>query len=266
MKAIVLSCDKYVKFADHLIATYQNLWPANPFRFRIPYNLNYPKFLKEKYGEKIQLIPTKEAIKATILELISDLNEEEWVYWCMDDHYPIELKIEEIYKIYSYITNNKIKNNKISSISLCRTKNLSLNYKDIILGNNSKPFLERRDYKGIWMHQFLKVKVLRYLFSNFPDNAFNAHLMDRFKRELKIPQDQVFLVSKKSMIILGESTYRGQLTRNCVESFEKHNLQLPSNFVVASDKYVIRGQLYYNWLINYSLVNNLRSMLKSLKK
>ncbi len=37
MKAIVLTFDKYMIFTDHMILTYQKLWPNNPFIFKIPY-------------------------------------------------------------------------------------------------------------------------------------------------------------------------------------------------------------------------------------
>ena len=85
MKAIVLSCDRYIKLAEHMIRTYQHLWPENPFQFIIPYNHNYPQDLKEKFDDKVEFIKTKENIKPTVLELIKDIPDEELVYWCIDD-------------------------------------------------------------------------------------------------------------------------------------------------------------------------------------
>ena len=38
IKAIVLSCDKYHKITDHMIETYQKLWPTNKLKFLIPWN------------------------------------------------------------------------------------------------------------------------------------------------------------------------------------------------------------------------------------
>ena len=35
MKAIVLTCDKYLPITDHMLYTYQKLWSSNPFTFII---------------------------------------------------------------------------------------------------------------------------------------------------------------------------------------------------------------------------------------
>ncbi|WP_249267850.1 hypothetical protein RVR34_16365 [Microcystis aeruginosa FBCC-A68] len=95
MKAIVLTCDKYIKFADHMIYTYQKWWPSNPFTFRVPYG-DYPENLA-KYGDKVELIPMDSAkvihpietekgtkqvslIRDTVLNLLKDLPDEEWIY------------------------------------------------------------------------------------------------------------------------------------------------------------------------------------------
>ena len=45
IKAIVLSCDRYHKITDHMIETYQKLWPTNKLKFLIPWNKVYPQFL-----------------------------------------------------------------------------------------------------------------------------------------------------------------------------------------------------------------------------
>ena len=42
MKAIVLTCDKYHKITNHMITTYQDLWPSNKLKFVIPYNEKQP--------------------------------------------------------------------------------------------------------------------------------------------------------------------------------------------------------------------------------
>jgi hypothetical protein len=42
-------------------------------------------------------------------------------------------------------------------------------------------YLRRRNYEQIWLHQFLRVKVIRNLFQNFPDGITSAKLMDSLK-------------------------------------------------------------------------------------
>ncbi len=266
MKAIVLTCDKYIKITDHMIAAYQKLWYDNPFIFRVPYNQTYPSFLEQKYGKDVELIETEKPIKPTVLKLISDLDEEEWIYWCMDDHYPTQLNCKEIQKLYHWLIQQSVGSEKIASISCCRTKNLSLKAESLSLKDLSQPFLVRKNYKGIWMHQFMKVKALRHLFSHFPDDSFSAKAMDNHKRKVTMPEDQVFLVSGDSLIILAESTHRGKLTGNCLESFQKYDLEIPSNFEIAKDRYIIRGDYYYQKGYFMSLVRQLQSGCKKIMR
>ena len=51
MKAVVLTCDKYMPFADHTIQTYEKLWKNNYFTYRVPYNNNYPQSIKKRLNQ-----------------------------------------------------------------------------------------------------------------------------------------------------------------------------------------------------------------------
>ena len=90
LKAIVLTHDENHLLTDHMIQSYQEVWPSNPFKFRVPYQ-KHPGELNRKYGDKIDLIQTPPDIKQTVLTLIQDLSDEEWVYWSLDDKYLIEI-------------------------------------------------------------------------------------------------------------------------------------------------------------------------------
>ena len=76
---------------------YQRLWPDHPFRFRIPYQQ-----LRGPNAERAEYIESPPEIPATVLRLIEDIEDEEWVYWCSDDKYPIRLIVEKS-KSYSII-------------------------------------------------------------------------------------------------------------------------------------------------------------------
>ena len=74
MKAIVLTCDKYHKITDHMITTYQHLWPSNKLKFVIPYNEKYPQFLEDKWGDKVEFVkPPVEFIMEHMIENIKHL-------------------------------------------------------------------------------------------------------------------------------------------------------------------------------------------------
>ena len=101
IKAIVLTCDRYHVITRHMIYQYDRLWPDHPFVFIVPYQtLQRPDTKRVKYvkapGGKASDIPF------TILELIANLDDEELVYWCSDDKYPIQLLTGKIASLMRY--------------------------------------------------------------------------------------------------------------------------------------------------------------------
>ena len=58
MKAIILSCDKYHPIANHMILTYEKLWPNNELIYRVPWNDKYPNDIKNNFGDKVEPINT----------------------------------------------------------------------------------------------------------------------------------------------------------------------------------------------------------------
>ncbi len=86
MKAIVLTCDRYRAITEHMILQYERSWPDHPFIFQIPYqDARGTDTTKTNYHK------TPEDIKGTVLHLLADVDDEEWIYWCVDDKYPVRL-------------------------------------------------------------------------------------------------------------------------------------------------------------------------------
>ena len=86
IKAIVLTCDRFRAITRHLILKYERLWPDHPFVFHVPY-----QELRGTDTDRIKYHAAPEDIKGTILHLLADIDDEEWIYWCVDDKYPIQL-------------------------------------------------------------------------------------------------------------------------------------------------------------------------------
>src|SRR5438552_19204862 len=97
IKAIVLTYDRYRVMTRHLIVQYERLWRDHPFVFHIPY-----QELGGVDSERIKYHTSPADIKGTVLHLLANIDDEEWIYWCVDDKYPIMLVT---YKIASMITN-----------------------------------------------------------------------------------------------------------------------------------------------------------------
>ena len=254
MKAIVLSYDRNLIFVDHMIQTYQRIWPENPFVFKIPFNNTFPNDLKDKYGDKVEIVKTDPSIKKSVLTLLEDLDDEEWIYWCIDDKYLIDLLVNPVEEILKWIP--LIRDPKIAGISFARARRLNkpenLFVNDIIYSSSGQPFIRRKFYYQIWLHQILKVKVLRLLFQGFPDEPFKAKMMDHFINGLPIDDDIKLYVSKKNHVVFGESTERGKVTKSIVASLKKYNLKLPEELEISNRSITI-GQIpkidkFRNWL------------------
>lgn len=236
MLAVVLTYDKYIKLTDHMIQSYETKWPSHPFTFRVPYNNHYPKFLKRKYEEKVEIIKAPEAIKATVLKLLEGIKDEEWIYWCIDDKYLIDIEESGAKDIYQWI--KSIEKSSIDGISFVRARNLTNNALtgEKYINNHGRILHRRKDYSQIWLHQFLKAKILRYLFNSMPEDIGNAKKMDYLiNNEIKLPKEHKLYVTTKNMAVLGESTTRGKLTKNCVQSFRKNGMKLPEGFDLSQN-------------------------------
>ncbi len=111
IKAIVLTCDRYRAITQHLIVQYERLWPDHPFVFHVPY---------QKLGgvdsERIKYFTSPSDIKGTVLHLLADIDDEEWIYWCVDDKYPIQLLADKIAGLISHA----MRSPEVSGLLFCR--------------------------------------------------------------------------------------------------------------------------------------------------
>lgn len=224
MKAIVLSCDRYRPFARHTIAKYRELWPDHPFSFRLPYE----RLAGDEAPGQIW-IKTKPAFRPTVLQLIADLPDDEWIYWCIDDKYPINLRLPQIERVLQDVRARQFAD--VDGICFCRCRSWIKNPAETLTECPEPGYLERTSWNHIWLHQFLRVGVLRYFFSQLPDDLGSAKEMDKAKYRIpKLPKHRL-LVTEDNHAVFGESTRRGRITANCAESLSLHGLEIPGSFL-----------------------------------
>ena len=239
MKAIVLTFDRYRAITEHLILQYQRIWPDHPFRFRIPYQK-----LRGAGSERVEYVESPPEIAATILRLLEDIEEEEWVYWCSDDKYPIHFIVEKVKALRHYA----LASPEISGLLFCRAR-ATLDQPELSLlpGRLVTPagdiLLERKGWYQIWIHQFLKAKVLRSLFSRFPLQIPSAKALDALKDQIPKPDEYRLFVTEQNFAVFGESTKRGVITRNCLESMQQTKIELPEWFQHSNGEWVTMGKL-----------------------
>lgn len=240
MLAIVLTCDRYRALTEHMIHCYARLWPGHPFRFRVPYQtVGGPE------SARVEFVHTPLSIKATVLTLLSDLDDELWVYWSIDDKYPIALDVERMASTLRWLSNGA-HSSDVSGVLLCRCRNL-LRAENLtgseITDCRGHLLLERRAYHQIWIHQFLRVKVLRHLFQSFPDDIDPPKTMDALLVETAKPGAHRLFVARDNRAVFGESTSRGQITRNCYESMVAQGLTVPEWAAGNDLKEIIMGKM-----------------------
>jgi hypothetical protein len=237
MKAIVLSCDKYHPVADHMVTSYQEHWPSNPFTFRIPFQSDR-RTLKDKHGDKVELWETPLEIKPTVLSLLSDLEDDEWVYWCIDDKYLVD--VDETAGNAAYSWAKDINDTVVQGIMFSRCRNLleeeNLRADTSIRIAEGYEYTERRNYYQFWIHQFLRVGIIRELFQEFPDHDFVPKEMDAWMGQnpgqaiKEFKNEQKMYVSRENFARFGESSSWGAITQNCVDSMARYGLKLPDTF------------------------------------
>lgn len=245
--AIVLTCQRHAPLAEHMIDTYGDVWPDHPFRFRLP-DGSATRDVAARWPDMVDLVPTGEGegrgrFRAAVLGLLAGLHDDAWVYWCIDDKYPIWLDVP----VTRHIANSLAEQPPhVAGVSFARRHS-----GDRVAAAPHRigglAFHRRVDYKRIWLHQFLRVKVLRRLFEGFPEVVGSAKEMDTLHALATLPDDHGRYEIARNAVIFGESTHRGMITANCAESLRRHR-GVPEGFALCSKRLVIgRRPAVWRW-------------------
>jgi hypothetical protein len=223
-----------------MIFKYAQLWPDHPFRFRVPYQ----ELCATAATGTVEYKKSPAGIKATVLTLLDDLDDEEMVYWCIDDKYPIKLDVRRIEAMLRWLSFEEA--STVSGILFCRCRRMwdsRFLTETAIVDDVKNVYLERKGYAQIWLHQFLRVKVLRYLFESFPDFIPAARAMDELKKQVRKPASHRVFVSGQNAAVFGESTSYGVLTQNCHRSIVENGLALPAWGSATTNEEIVMGNL-----------------------
>jgi hypothetical protein len=222
-----------------MIMQYAKLWKNHPFRYRIPFQEE--KNSSPIHGIDHEFINTPLDIKQCVLTLLSGIDDEEWIFWCIDDKYPVAIDTDTFQRCLDWV--ERLDDTSIAGIALCRpsslTKHSVLNYDDVIQAPWEEQLIGRPHYKQIWLHQFVRAKVIRLLFQSFPDTPFKPKEMDGFHRRANLPLDHRLFVTRSSHAVFGESTTRGQATTNCANSLLEWGFKLPQGMTISAKSKLI---------------------------
>lgn len=237
MKAIVLSCDKYHSFAHHMLLTYQAKWPTNRFMFRIPWNNHVPGDIKSDF-DNVEFIRTEVPLKKTIDSLLTDMDDSEWVYWCVDDKYLIDIDQHKANQVVQFV--NSVEDQNITGISFMFTRDIKRTAQqksDSIVQYEDLRFLPHTSSINNWLHQFYRVKNIKQWMDYLPDpEIYKMRALD--VSPFLIPG--TLLTLDHSISVYGESTSGGEIMDNCVDSFKSYGLPLPEGFNIQQRRVIIK--------------------------
>ncbi len=240
--AIVLTCQKYVPLAEHMIDRYAAVWPDHPFVFRLPEG-SVARETALRHPGRVTLVPTAEGegrgrFRAAVLGLLEGLADDAWIYWCIDDKYVTWLDRAAAADVVRAV--RSVTDPGICGLCFARARKLfdpaHISTEQLRIGRQT--FLRRTSYSQIWLHQFLRVRVLRDLFGGFPDVIASAKEMDALLLARTLPADQRLYVLDHNAVVFGESTSRGVLTANCAASLRRGR-GLPAGFPVGTERLVV---------------------------
>src|SRR5438876_8887574 len=113
VKAIVLTCDRYRAITEHMIFQYDRLcriihsssmFPIRPWAALILSALNISR--------------CPQTLKSPSLHLLAEIDDDEWIYWCVDDKYPIELRTHKIASLISHA----MRTPEVDGLLFCRCR------------------------------------------------------------------------------------------------------------------------------------------------
>jgi hypothetical protein len=95
--------------------------------------------------------------------LLDGLDDGAWVYWCIDDRYPIEIDQSAMQAVLDFIAAGaaeglnaiKLMHWKETADSTCTT---------LSIGKRSFRFQARSSRTGFWHHHFIRAKALKEIF------------------------------------------------------------------------------------------------------
>lgn len=231
MKALLLTYDRQVGLAELVVKSYLRLWNGCPFQFLVPRNDDRSPHFEFLIAQKnVTIVPTPISIRSTMSALLERADDEEWIYWCIDDRYPIEIDQRRIEMVFDFIASGAAGHlNAIKLIHWKETANPE--GKDIEIGDRQFRFQVPYSAWGFWHHHFLRAKVLKEIFVASEKNAIADTPWALNEYFHKLPFIEVFksivFPVGEPIVQYGETLVQGLLLANACEALVRHDCPVP---------------------------------------
>jgi hypothetical protein len=228
VQSIVLTFDRQLEVANLVVESYNRLWPDCPLVFRIPYQ---ERAVGDLFGAaNVCFVKAPSSIRATMEHLLQGCADEEFVYWCVDDRFPVRiLDPDTLHGAYDVMSQGDLAIDalRMGGLSLmARRQGAQDETRPLVIGK-ARFFRQRGNMQfGFYMPQFVRAGVLREYFLHsdltvdYGIREFHAWLEGQCVRH-RIYTPERFVIQ------LGESTRRGALTPNCLARMVAMGLPRP---------------------------------------
>jgi hypothetical protein len=237
MEAILLSHDAQLGLAELVHKTYARLWRGHPFTFRVPcgHRVQGPALAYLSAQRDCRMISApSSAIKATMAALLDGIDDRDWVYWCIDDRFPITLDPAGIGRIAAALDGLAP---EVEEVKLLRWKEPLLRGRTTIAGSSFRAQAPGSRSRGFWHHHFVRSALLRSAFLRedlAADCAIGA-INERIQRCEEHVCRGTALVARKPLLSLGEPVVERRLTRNGRAWLERMECEVPAYDAVDRD-------------------------------
>ncbi len=229
MEAILLTHDAQLGLAELVHKTYARLWPGHPLQFRVPYARATDSaafaYLSAQPDCRMVASPSG-AVKASMAALLDGVDDRDWVYWCIDDRFPITLDPAGVARIAAALDTLTP---EVEEVKLLRWKEPLRRGRTTIAGAGFRAQAPGSRARGFWHHHFVRSGVLRAAFLGddlAPDCAIYA-VNARIQRDEQRVFHGTALVPRKPLLSLGEPVVDRRLTRNGRAWLERMGCEVP---------------------------------------
>jgi hypothetical protein len=249
-RAIVLSFDRQLDVARLVVESYQRLWPGCPLVFRVPYTDRDPATVFRTGSAEFVHAPPD--IRGTMASLLAGIADGEFVFWCIDDRYPIAvLDLPAIEAVHAVARTRPARADAIKLTDAMaratvwpasapggvdavvpprprrtREETVAEGPPLVVAGT---AFLPQRGpwQHGFYMPQFVRAEVLRRFFLH-PDlpPRYGIREFHDFLGRFEI--DRAVYFPERFLLSLGESVLGGRLSANCRTHMLRLGLPLPA--------------------------------------
>jgi hypothetical protein len=227
MYGIVLSFDRQLPFVELMLAQYKRLWSDCPLIFRVPYNDSAPQGLQNQ--DYVELLKSPKPISETMRVLLQDIDDEDFVFWAIDDRYPVKVQEGVLQKTYEWLLSNP---DVVDAVKFTTSRNFTID-DDTFYKIANQMFYKVSGTDGFYHHHFIRAKYLRHYFfeENLPEN-YHIRTFHDYLRLQAI--DSRIAVPSQSLIHFAEPAHIGKLTINALADLKTMNLPIPDMQIFQS--------------------------------